>query len=269
MSDLAQDRGVAAPTALSWLRTVLWAPDVDVDVRPGADGDVTFLCEPDAVEPELLVPARPPGVTAAVARRSSDARSVAGRLRTTGVELAARTGLLPRLARHRLVSISTGAGGEDVERSFPAHVARLLGISTPSYAVTMGGPRYNRKPVLTVFDGDGRLVAFVKLGADPVTDGFVANEAHWLAVLGAASVGGFEAPRVLEAGSWRDRAFLITSPLRPPRLPVRHHIDLPPDGLVEAVADAGTVIDRAVADTAVIGEAAALDECGRRDREAG
>ena len=64
MTDLDSSDAVVAPGALGWLRTVLWGPDVDIAFAAGAEGDVTFLAEPSASAPELLVPSGPAAAVA-------------------------------------------------------------------------------------------------------------------------------------------------------------------------------------------------------------
>jgi hypothetical protein len=258
MTDLDSDDEVRAPAALGWLRTVLWAPDVEVAFVAGAEGDRVFLAEPSAADPELLVPADPPAATAAVSRRASDARSPLARLRSGTVEAVATTGLIPRLAPGRLLSLRSGPGADDPTRSLPARVASLLGLDDSVYAVTLGRERYNRKPVLTMFDGSGRLVAFAKAGADAFTDGAVVNEARWLRAIADRAAPGFEAPSVVWSGCWRDHALLVTTPVRPPRLPVRLSVARPPAGLVAAIAEVATTAVTAVGSTAVIVEARAV-----------
>ena len=110
MTELDSSDVLDARGALGWLRAVLWAADVDVEFVPGPHGDATYLAEPSTSAPELLVPSAPARAVAAVSRRSSDARSLTGRLRTGAVEAVAATGLIPRLAPDRLLSLRLGAG---------------------------------------------------------------------------------------------------------------------------------------------------------------
>ena len=136
----------------------------------------------------------------------------------------------------------------------------LLGLEDMVFAVTMGGERYNRKPVLTVLDGAGRLVAFVKVGADDLTDGCVANEARWLAAVAGSGRATIVVPEVIWSGPWRGRTVLVTTPVHPPRLPARRAIDCPPDGLVEAVAAVDGVRSTPVAASAVMESVASVDD---------
>ena len=262
MTDLAHVPAVSADGALDWLRAVLWSSDVDVEFTAGGNGDLGFLAEPSASRPQLLVPDRPAAAVAAVARRSSDARSLSGRLRTTAVEMVARAGLVPRLAPGRIVSLWLGEGTDDPHRSLPAHVRSVLDLDEIVFAVTLGGERYNRKPVLTVFDGRGRLMAFVKVGADDLTDRYVRNEGRWLSEIDSHRPGDFRAPELLWSGDWRDRPVVVSAPVRPPRLPVRLSISRPPHGLVEAIASVAATEPAPVAGTTVIEAAAELDDAG-------
>jgi hypothetical protein len=240
MTDLVS-AAVGPGDTLAWLRSTLWSDRVDIRFRPGPDGDLCFLVRPLVDQPELLVPAQPPAAAAAVARRTSDARTIAGRLRTTAVEVAAASGLIPRLAPSRLLGLDLGVGADDPSESVPALAQEVFGLDDAVFAVTMGAPRYNRKPVLTVLDGKGRIRGFVKVGVDPHTDEGVATEAAWLARISASGQAGFEVPAVISSTSWQGHPVLMTAPVTPPRLPVRRDIDNPPPGLVESIGslDAG------------------------------
>jgi len=255
MTDLDRSVVTGPASALGWLRDALWAPEVEVAFAPGSDGDRVFLARPSPAAPELLVPIRPARATATVARRVSDARSLGWRIHAAGLEVVAATGLMPRLAPERLLSLTLGAGADDPERSLPAFLTSHLGLGEGAYAVTLGGERYNRKPVLTLFDDAGRLRAFVKVGVDPLTDRYVTNEAHWLTVA-SESRDGIEAPSVQWSGRWRHHAVLVTTPIHPPRLPVRRSIERPPAGLVVAVASVTGPRQETVATSPVIEDAA-------------
>jgi hypothetical protein len=240
---------------LRWATDCLWADDVDVRFEVPGTGGSGYLAHPSVADPEILVPSGTPRVAAAIARRTSDARSPGERLRNLVIELMASTGLLTVLAGGRRLSLHVGAGGDDPDRSLPAHVATVLGLDDIRYAVTLGKERYNRKPVLTVFDGDGRIRAYVKVGVDSFTDLAAVNETCWLRRVARSAPAGFVAPEVLWSGVWRGRQVLVSAPLGSGRLPVRRRVDRPPAGLVEAVAGLTDPATVSVADTAPIHEA--------------
>ena len=244
----------------AWVRAALWADDVDVAFKVDGSGRLPYVANPSRERPELLVPTRSGRVAATVARRTSDARSFRERAVNLVVEVGARAGLLTVVGGRRRVDLELGTGSDDPERSVPALVAEVLGLSDLSYAVTIGKDRYNRKPVLAVFDESGGLCAFVKVGVDTVTDRNVANEATWLERIADRPGAGFRAPVVRWSGVWSGHRVLVMSVLEPGRTRRRRVIDAPPPGLVDAVAELGHGRRVRVGETATIADAHALDD---------
>jgi hypothetical protein len=141
----------------------------------------------------------------------------------------------------------------------------VLELDTVVLAVTMGAPRYNRKPVLTVFDERGRLRAFAKYGADATTDRYVQTEAEWLGRIARKERPGFIAPGVRWAGSWRGHELVVADPVHPYRRPTRRDILEPPSGLVESIAALGAVQTMPVGRTDVIRHASSCTDPAIQD----
>ncbi len=77
----------------------------------------------------------------------------------------------------------------------------------------LGTPRPNRKPVLQVFGPDGTVLAFVKVGTDPVTSDLVRREAECLRRVLAADLLVVHPPKVLHAGPVAGLEVLALEPL--------------------------------------------------------
>jgi hypothetical protein len=77
----------------------------------------------------------------------------------------------------------------------------------------LGAPRANRKPVLQVLTPDGRTVAYVKVGVDPLTCRLVRAEATALRTLAEADLVLSTVPAVLHSGQWNGLELLVQSPL--------------------------------------------------------
>jgi hypothetical protein len=77
----------------------------------------------------------------------------------------------------------------------------------------LGAPRANRKPVLQVLAPDGRTLAYVKIGVDPLTSRLVRAEAAALTTLAETGLRQLTAPRLLHTGDWNGLTLLVLSPL--------------------------------------------------------
>jgi hypothetical protein len=174
----------------------------------GPAGSMTVVPSPRA--PRLLVPVRPRRAAAAAVRRYTAQQGA--RERVAGLALAAgiRAGLCDRL--------------EPVHSSAPPaesicdHLATVLGQPVVA-TLALTHERPNRKPVLQIFDKDGRTLAFVKVGVGPLAARLVEREAAALASVAGAGLAHVDAPRLLHLGRWQDMPVLVTSPLPLRRAP--------------------------------------------------
>ena len=154
----------------------------------------------------LAVPLRPRAAAAAVARGQSAPGSTRAAARAWLMSVAFRTGTASLLLPGRLLVHEAGGAGLD------RYLSDLLG-STVSLGIRVGPPRANRKPVLQVVDADGRLLAYAKLGTNPLTDRLVEAEIATLRRLVAADLGEMSVPTVLHAGRWQGHPLLVLAPL--------------------------------------------------------
>lgn len=187
---------------------LLWPAPLQLHTgRDGAAGDVQreFLLLPNARRPRLLVP-RERRPAAGAVRRYGVGRGRSERLRATVLAAGLATGLGPLLLRDRVRL--TGPGAPSVE----THLAEVLGTDV-RISLYLGAPRANRKPVLQVLAPDGRTLAWVKVGVDPLTSRLVADEAAALTALAATGLRLATVPRVLHSGRWNDLELLVQSPL--------------------------------------------------------
>jgi hypothetical protein len=162
---------------------------------------------PSAHDPRLAVPLRPRAAAAAVARGQSAPGSTRAALRARLMSVAFRTGAASLLLPGRLL-VHDAAGGAGLDR----YLSELLGRPV-NLGIRVGPPRANRKPVLQVVDSGGRLLAYAKLGTDPLTDRLVEAETATLTRLAAADLGEVRVPAVLHEGRWQGHPLLVQAPL--------------------------------------------------------
>jgi hypothetical protein len=189
---------------------LLW-PSCQVDVGRGRwagspRGVRAYALLPSAADPRLAVPLRPRAAAAAVARGQSAPGSTRAAARAWLMAVAFRTGTASLLLPGRRLVHDGGAAGLD------RHLSDLLG-RTVHLGIRVGPPRANRKPVLQVVDADGRLLAYAKLGTNPLTDRLVEAETATLGRLVATDLGELVVPTVLHAGRWQGHPLLVLAPL--------------------------------------------------------
>ena len=143
-----------------------------------------------------------------------------------GLRAAAGTRWLPRI---ELVD------GRDRGPRLLEHLKEILGRRDVCFAISCGTPGPHRKPVVLILTGDGRALAYVKVGTDGVTNALVEHEALVLVRLAqGGACRSFEVPRVLHAGRWNGRYLCVQSgpslPPKPaPRIPPGRWLAIPRD----------------------------------------
>lgn len=225
--------------ALEWLRAALWAADADVDLRPvdAADPRATWLARPDAEAPALLVPLGSDRAAAATARRAWDGMPARRRLRGWAGEAFLRSGLARRTWPGRVALLAADPDLHDPDRSLVARLAAHLGEGPLLVAATLRPGAFNGKPVLQLFTGAGRPLAFAKVAVDDLTAGYVENEVHWLR-RAARAAGPLRAPRLLDRLPWLGRPVALLEALALPRVP-RRRPGWADARVIQAVADLG------------------------------
>jgi hypothetical protein len=184
-------------------RLAYLAETVDL-LWPGAGPDRRRVILPSARAPRLLVPARPARAAASALIRYTAQQGARDRVAGLAVAAAARLGAAALLPPVR----SQAPRGETIDD----HLSSALGQPV-STALALTRRRANRKPVLQVFDGRGRTLAFAKVGTDPLTRALVDAEAASLRRLAAAPLHHVTVPAVLHLGSWGTTRVLVMSAL--------------------------------------------------------
>lgn len=124
--------------------------------------------------------------------------------------IRAASSTLARYGAARLAPWTTSLGGED---TFLAHVERLLSVEGLVFAVHLGPPRANRKPVLHLMRESGESIAYAKIGINAFTCSRVRQEAKALERLGEVSTVGLDTPALIAAGEWRGLDYLVMEAL--------------------------------------------------------
>lgn len=227
------DRGAAAVELLS----ALYPPPLAVTVG-GADrrgARAVWTAVPSAEQPRLLVPDGRSGAATRVLRRQLTGQRLRTRVARTGLTLASGSGVLGRLPGLR-VAVAGPRGAPSIEDP----LRELLGVPDLKMAMPIGPARSNRKPVLQVTDVRGRVLAFAKVGHNPLTKALVRREAAALTTLADDPPAGVRFPRLLGLVPWSGYDVLVLDALDIParRLngEAQHHRLLE---LVAAVADVG------------------------------
>jgi hypothetical protein len=190
---------------------LLWPEPLELGVGTDAHGSLhrEFLLLPSARRPRLLVP-RGRRASVAAVRGYGVGRGRAARVLAAGLTAGLATGLAPLVLRDRVRVVDrSGRGGAT---SIEAHLSAVLGTDVV-VSMYLGAPRANRKPVLQVLTPEGRTVAYVKVGVDPLTRRLVRAEADALRVLADAGLDRTTVPGVLHAGAWNGLELLAQSPL--------------------------------------------------------
>jgi len=181
--------------ALDWLVNTVGLSTDQLNIR--------YLGRPGS-NPSLLLPVAPARAAAAALRRPHDGRDRAEIAKTIAARMMARTGLL-RFGSGRIVELPQFALVE--------HLASVMGEPELRAAVTLGGLRRNRKPVLQLIRPDGRTVGFVKVGWSPMTAGLVYNETATLKLMEGRLPKPFRVPRVIHHETWEGKQVGVVTPV--------------------------------------------------------
>jgi hypothetical protein len=161
---------------------------------------------PSERRPRLLVPADLPG-SSSMLRRLAPRRTGIGPVRD----------LLERSVQSRAFSLVGWPmlrvpGADPRADSIENHLAEHFGTPV-RVGVLLGTRRVNQKPVLQVFDLDGRLLGYAKVGHNELTAALVRHEASALTTIGAHSPRSFRAPQLVHHGRWAGLEVIAISPM--------------------------------------------------------
>jgi hypothetical protein len=191
---------------------LLWPAPLELRIQePGRRAEDAvhqeYLLLPTARRPRLLVPRGRRAATGAL-RGYGVGRGRSARWQAAGLALGMATGLAPLVLRDRVRIVGDGGGTPSIE----SHLAEVLGREV-RLSMYLGAPRANRKPVLQVLSPEGRTLAYVKVGVDPLTCRLVRDEAAALQTLGTAELRRATVPAALHSSRWNDLELLVQSPL--------------------------------------------------------
>ncbi|WP_133803775.1 hypothetical protein [Kribbella caucasensis] len=193
------------------LQTVarLW-PGHDVELlhnrrRDRSSQELIFV--PSSSAPRLLVPAGRPAAAASGLRRFSRSLSTKERALRLAGSAVLRVGAEGILADR--IRITPGAVNED---SIEQHLSGVLGMEVV-VGLGVGSLRANQKPILQVFDGRGRCIAYVKVGDSDLTAGLVRREGFNLSQLAEQDWRLLAIPELLHLGRWNGLELLVISAL--------------------------------------------------------
>ena len=102
---------------------------------------------------------------------------------------------------------------DPTDDSIERYLAECFGTEV-RVGILLGTRRVNQKPVLQVFDLQGRVAGYAKVGHNPLTAALVRREAVALADVGAQQPRSFQVPQVLDHGRWANLEVLVLSNLK-------------------------------------------------------
>lgn len=212
--DLVSD----ASPPLAWLRDLLW-PDwagfrTSVERTDGDAGRETFawLALPTVSSPTLLAPSSKRAGGASLLQ-FNDSMSLLGRTRKLAVGALIRSGGGSALTRDRFV-VRSGPRVEPAMDLVGSMLPDILNVPRVEVAISIGRQlRPNLKPVLQIMSPEGEVLAYAKLGWNPLTRGLVQNEAMVLSAWSHATPRLISVPDLLYEGIWNEMAITIMSPV--------------------------------------------------------
>jgi hypothetical protein len=162
---------------------------------------------PGPRRPRLLLPVDVPASAVMLHRLGAGRGLVGPRVRAV-LERSVRSRAFAHSRWPVLRIPATGDGGDSIE----SYLSGCLGAEV-RVGVMLGTRRVNQKPVLPVFDRDGRLRGYAKVGHNDLTRTLVAREAAALGRLHEHDLRRLRVPRVLHHGRWGGLEVLVVSPL--------------------------------------------------------
>jgi thymidylate kinase len=122
-------------------------------------------------------------------------------------------GVAQPLLRHRVYVEDGGRALDSLpgEPSLARRLAEVLGVTEVQLGVSLGTPSAHQKPLFQVMDGEGRALAYAKIGWNEETARIAQNEAQALHKLSSRGFTNASVPRVLLAEQWNGYFLLLQS----------------------------------------------------------
>lgn len=91
------------------------------------------------------------------------------------------------------------------------HIMKQMNLSDAEFAISLGTPGPNRKPVIQINTRDGIIAGYAKVGWNESTNSQVKNESDAIEILSRSTFDSFYMPKVLQSFVWNDRYVAIFS----------------------------------------------------------
>ena len=134
--------------------------------------------------------------------------SFAKALFATGLRAGMAGRLLPPV--HLIARRKPGVGNGTAVHIFE-YLRDALRREDLNFGISVGTPGPHRKPVLLVLSGDGRPLAYAKVGLSRMSNALVQREGEMLQFLANQPIRSFSAPAVLHSGWWDGRYVVVQS----------------------------------------------------------
>ncbi|RMF59466.1 MAG: hypothetical protein D6748_06325 [Calditrichaeota bacterium] len=95
--------------------------------------------------------------------------------------------------------------------TFIEHIKNIFDCDDLTLAIALGTPKSERKPILQIMSPNGKVLGYVKLGWNDVTNRLVSNEIKALQMMAEQRLP-FQVPRLLYAGQWGEQFLCIQTP---------------------------------------------------------
>jgi thymidylate kinase len=126
----------------------------------------------------------------------------------TGLRLGVAKRLMPTVD---LIARGTLTGRHGSDAHILDYLKTVLRREDLTIGISVGTPGRHRKPVLLVLGGDGRSLAYVKIGSSDDSSALVQREAEALQFLADHPCRSFSTPTVLHSGWWNGRYLVAQS----------------------------------------------------------
>jgi hypothetical protein len=176
-----------------------------VDGHGSSSATSWYAFVPNAAEARFLLPLHQPVSAGEALRKYSSSLTLREIAQRALMSLAFRWGGTVML-RDRVA-----VAGE--QESLRSYLSEVLGEEV-TFSISVGTARVNRKPILQIFNAQGRTLAYAKLGdrAEALED--VQAEAVALRRIEGRLPARLEVPAVLHTGTWRETFVMLLTPLR-------------------------------------------------------
>lgn len=176
--------------------------------------------------------------------RISNGQSQFKKLAVVAAWLGLRTGVIQRLSGRQQEPLYIAESQASPGPNLLDHLGEIMGREDLSFAMSVGPPRPNRKPVIQIIAPSGATLGFAKIGWNPITARLVRDEAGYLQTVERDRLSLLEVPTLIHHGEWKGLTVTILSPIAfgPAALFLSTE---PSAGIIEEIAGIGLSRERA------------------------